>query len=160
MKKFCNHTLTELVLKSHIWSQRCPYETEKGKEWERETAKACLRLLNFVWWVCMYVYKNYYLPTQVCKTPHSHYATISTPTDLQTWSASWLLVVVCKPTLLPHTYIELLICWTCCGVNANAKHVSWNLWLLSEAGNTIACKGIRQITHENKTETVVDVWRV
>lgn len=22
------------------------------------------------------------------------------------------------------TYIELLICWTCCGVNANAKHVS------------------------------------
>lgn len=31
------------------------------------------------------------------------------------------------------SYIELLICWTCCGVNAKAKHVSWNRWLLSEA---------------------------
>lgn len=31
------------------------------------------------------------------------------------------------------SYIELLICWTCCGVNAKAKHVSWNLWLLSDA---------------------------
>lgn len=30
-------------------------------------------------------------------------------------------------------YIELLICWTCCGVKAKAKHVSWNRWLLSDA---------------------------
>lgn len=31
-REFGNHTLTELVLKNHIWSQRCPYETEKRKE--------------------------------------------------------------------------------------------------------------------------------
>lgn len=31
------------------------------------------------------------------------------------------------------TYMELLICCTCCGVKANAKQVSRKRWLLSEA---------------------------
>lgn len=39
------------------------------------------------------------------------------------------------------SYIELLICWTCCGVNAKAKHVSWNRWLLSDAAQTQTERG-------------------
>lgn len=34
------------------------------------------------------------------------------------------------------SHMELLICWTCCGVNAKAKHVSWKRWLLSAAAET------------------------
>lgn len=41
---------------------------------------------------------------------------------------------ICYPTFQGPAYIELLICWTCCGVKAKAKHVSWYRWLLSDAG--------------------------
>lgn len=57
-----------------------------------------------------------HLSPHICRT-HVHLSIIQHP----------------APTERRSSYIELLICWTCCGVNAKAKHVSWNRWLLSDA---------------------------
>ena len=66
------------------------------------------------------------------------------------WTCEWF--IFWKPGL---THIELLICWTCCGVSANAKHVSWKRWLLSDAAEEGREKKERDEIEKNKWQRII-----
>lgn len=59
--------------------------------------------------------------------------------------------------------MELLICWTCCGVKAKAKHVSWNRWLLSDAAERsreTALITTCSYTHASRVLIVTKCWAI
>lgn len=72
------------------------------------------------------------------RAPCEHYAHWRSHFKVKT-VVSWVWgifkdFVIFKYCTTGQTHIELLICCTCCGVSANAKQVSRNRWLLSDAG--------------------------